>query len=361
MTILRPEALFDGTTIRTGLAVALDGGRIAAITPDDTPSDLPGLLAPGYVDLQVNGGGGVLLNNDPTPEGMRVLARAHRARGTAALLPTLITDAPEAMDRAADAIRRVIGQDGIVGLHLEGPHLAPTRRGTHRAAFLRPLDDRTINLALALARDGIPLMLTLAPEQAPTGAIRTLTDAGVIVSVGHTAATPDQIAQAVAEGAQAATHLYNAMDPMTSRTPGALGAIMDSDLTAGIIADGHHVDPLMIRLAFRARPGRMMVVSDAMATVGGPDHFTLYGETIHMDQGRLINAEGALAGVHIHMAGSVAFLTGPARLPLDTALAAATSIPARLMRLPGHGTLAPGAPADLILIDRRGGVIRRFF
>lgn len=360
--ILIPEAVFDGNTLQAGAALHIAGDRIAAVGPADTLPDLPRhgtplIAAPGYVDLQVNGGGGVQLNNDPTAAAMLAIAAAHRQTGTVAILPTLITDIPEKMQAAADAIRQVCGTGGVAGIHLEGPHLSLRRRGTHKAEFIRPLDDHTMTIATGLAHDGIPVMLTLAPEMAQPGAIRDLVAAGVVVSLGHTAADAAQTRAAIAEGAQSATHLYNAMEQMTSRIPGALGTIIDSDLTAGIIADGYHVDFAMIRLAFRARPaqGRMVLVSDAMATVHGPDAFSLYGETIRVVDGRLVNAEGALAGVHIDMAESVENLVARAGLPLDQVLAAATGVPARLMGLPdGIGRIAPGAAADLVLIDRQG-------
>ena len=366
--LLRPRAVFDGERLHEAWAIRIEGDRIAQAGPAAAMPDLPPapglrgsvaelIAAPAYVDLQVNGGGGMLLNNTPTAEAMRAIAAAHRACGTGAILPTLISDRPEAMVAAATAIRSACGRDGVAGVHFEGPHLAPARRGTHRADVLRPLDDRTLDLVTGLARAGIPVMLTLAPEMTAPGQIARLAEGGVVVSLGHTAARPDQVRAAIAEGARAATHLYNAMDPMGSRAPGALGAIIDSDLTAGIIADGHHVDPLMIRIAWRARPrpGRMMVVSDAMPTVNGPDRFRLYDEEIRLEGGRLVNAEGALAGVHADMAACVAMLVGAAGLPLAEVLAAATAIPAQLMRLPGGiGRIVPGAPADLVLVDAAG-------
>lgn len=359
---LIPHAIFDGEQMMTGQAIHIRHGKIAAICPPDgllpnTPkmhSDL--LAAPGFVDLQVNGGGGVLLNADPTPQAMQAIAAAHRKTGTTAIFPTLITDRAEAMEQAAHAIRQVIGQDGIAGIHFEGPHIAPARRGTHKAGFIRPYDQHTHNLVTTLASDGIPVMLTLAPETVPAGTIQNLKQSGVVVSIGHSAGTEATTRAAIAEGAQAATHLFNAMTPMQSRAPGVAGAVIDSDIYAGFIADRHHVSDTALRIAIRARPcpDRMFLVSDAMPTVNGPDAFTLYDEKIHVENGKLINKEGALAGVHIDLAQSVYNTLHHLGQPLEQALKMASSIPARLMGLHNHGKIAVGCTADLVLLTKDG-------
>lgn len=359
---LLPQALFDGECLRRDLAIHISGDRIQALCPPQAlPDHLPRLhsdliAAPGFVDLQVNGGGGVLLNADPTAQAMRAIAAAHRQRGTTAILPTLITDAPALMDRAADAIRQAAGAEGIAGIHFEGPHIAPARRGTHAARFIRPWDQHSHDLVTGLARDGIPVLLTLAPETVPPGTIRQLVTAGVVVSIGHSAGTEATTRAAIAEGAQAATHLFNAMTPMESRAPGVVGAVIDSDIHAGLIVDGHHVSDTALRIAIRARPrpDRMFLVSDAMPTVNGPDQFTLYGQSIHLSDGKLVNAEGALAGVHIDMAGAVANTVTRLGLPLEQALAMSSVIPAGLMRLSDHGHLAPRYRADLVLLTPDG-------
>ena len=358
---LVPRRIFDGRALHQGLALHLRDGLVAALCP---PSDLPPGLpvwhtdttaVPGYFDVQVNGGGGVLVNTTPTPQGLLAIAAAHCQSGTTSCLPTLITDRPEVMDRVADAVIRVCGTGGVAGIHLEGPHISPARKGTHNPAFIRPLDARTMAAARRLRAAGVPVLLTLAPEMAAPGAIAELTAAGVVVSLGHTAGDAAGVRQAIAEGARAATHLYNAMTHMESREPGVVGAVIDSDLYAGFIADGHHVDDAMLRIAIRARPraGRMVLVSDAMPTWNGPDHFDLYGERIALRDGRLVNAAGSLAGVHIDMAHSVQRLVQRIGLPLAEALGMATANPAEMMRLDRRiGTLVAGAQADFVLLDQ---------
>lgn len=355
-----PARLFDGHRFHHGIAVRIDAGHVVTLGPaadagaDGAPVERSeATLIPGYVDVQVNGGGGVLFNANPTPDGLRTLARAHRARGTMALLPTLITDAPDVMDRAVEAMLTVHGEEGIVGIHLEGPHISVARKGAHRAELIRPIDERTFAAVERLRSAGIPTMVTLAPEENPPGSIARLAAMGVTVSIGHTAADAATVRAAIAEGARAATHLHNAMTPMTAREPGVVGAALDSDLFCGFIADGIHVAYDVLRVSIRSRPhpGRMVLVSDAMPTVGGPDHFELYGETIRVRQGALVNSAGALAGVHIDMAGSVRNLVG-AGIPLADALAMATSAPAELMGLSGAiGGIAPGASADLCWLE----------
>lgn len=349
---LAPDAVFDGEHLRRGAALLLRDGRLTVGAPDAGAPvwRLPGLLGPGFVDLQVNGGGGVLFNSDPTPAGARAIARAHRTTGTAAILPTLITDAPEVMDRAAEAALAALGQDGVAGLHLEGPHFSLARRGTHKAEFIRPLDDRTLRLAAHLRGRGLPLMLTVAPEATAPGQIRTLVGQGVIVALGHSDAPAARVQQALDEGAQTFTHLFNAMSPMQGREPGMVGTAINSGAYASVICDGIHVAPEMLALAIRARPvaDRMVIVTDAMPTVAGPDRFRLYGQTVRLKDGRLVNAEGALAGAHVTMLSSVRFLTERLALPPEDVLRMAIRQPAELMGL-GRLKRLDGLAADQLL------------
>lgn len=358
---LAPRRMFDGTTFHDAPGLLIENGQIATIAPaaaagrDGAPvwrSD--DLLVPGFVDLQINGGGGALYNADPTPEGLAVIARAHRQSGTTALLPTIITDAPEVLDRAVDAMLAAFGRDGIAGIHIEGPHISIEKKGAHNPDFIRPFDQRTMVAVTRLRQAGIPVLLTLAPECVPGGTIAGLVRMGVVVSLGHTAADAATVRLALAEGARSVTHLFNGMTPMSSRAPGVVGAAIDSGAYCGIIADGYHVDDAMFRLACRARPvaGRMVLVSDAMPTWAGPDSFDLYGETIRLEEGRLVNAIGSLAGVHIDMAKSVARIVTEIGLPLDEALRMATSTPAELMGLNGVGVLRPGVALNAVLLDR---------
>lgn len=356
MTWIAPDRLFDGETLREGWALRLQGGRVADLAPLDPRMDarrLSGLLTPGYVDLQVNGGGGVLLNAEPTVAGMEAIAAAHRSLGTVAILPTLITDAPEALDRAAEAALAARGRPGLLGLHIEGPHISVARRGTHDARFIRPLDDRTISVLRRLREGGVPVLLTLAPEATAPGQIAELAAMGVVVSLGHSDATAEQARAALAEGAATVTHLFNAMSPLGHRAPGLVGAALNSRVPVGLICDGIHVAEEVLAIALRARPAPDLfyVVSDAMPTVGGPDRFRLYGMELRVEEGRLVNPEGNLAGAHVTMAESVARLVLRLGVAPEAALRMAVTVPARLIGRPDLARLEGRGVEDLLLLD----------
>jgi N-acetylglucosamine-6-phosphate deacetylase len=352
-----PDLLFADGVLQTGQAVLLQGDRVAEVCPVAKVQapliPLTGILTPGFVDLQVNGGGGVLLNQTPTPEGMAAIAAAHRRFGTVAILPTLITDAPEVLDRMADAALAARGQQGIAGVHIEGPHISVPRRGTHAERFVRPLDDRTIAVVRRLRQGGIAVMITLAPEAVHPGQIATLVAMGAVVSIGHSDTTAEGVRLALAEGASCFTHLFNAMSPLLHRSPGVVGAALNSSVPAGIICDGIHVADELVGLAIRARPAPdlMFLVSDAMPTVGGPDHFRLYDMDLHLENGRLVNAEGSLAGAHVTMAESVARLVAVVGIDPAQALRMAVTIPARVMGLPELADVAGRETSDLMVLD----------
>ena len=355
--------VFDGEAFIDGQAVLVEDGAIAALCPigetvaADTIIDLEGgLLAPGFVDAQVNGGGGVLFNAAPTTSGLRAIAEAHRAFGVTAMLPTLITDTPETMHAAAAAVKDAIaaGSPGCLGIHLEGPFISPTRKGAHKGDFIRPMSDADVDVLLALDIDTV--LVTLAPDAVPPERIRRLTDAGIIVSLGHSDATYDEVAQAVDAGATGVTHLFNAMSPLGNRAPGMIGAALEfGDLWCGIIADGHHVDPAALRLALRAkrRPGRLFLVSDAMPTAGDADDmFTLNGRTVTRTDGRLTLADGTLAGSDLDMASAVRFAIDELGVPRAEALRMASLYPATLLRKDDrHGRIRPGYRADFVHLD----------
>lgn len=352
MPWIAPDRIFDGEGLQEGLALRIEDGRVADLAPFDPrmgAERMSGTLSPGFVDLQVNGGGGVLLNADPTAAGMAAIAAAHRPFGTVAILPTLITDAPEQAERAAQAALETRGREGLLGLHLEGPHISPARRGTHAARFIRPLDGRMIDLVRRLRAGGVTVMITLAPEAVAPGQVAELVAMGAVVSLGHSDAGFPQVQAALAEGAGAFTHLFNAMSPLSHRAPGMVGAALASTVPAGLIADGIHVADPVIPLAFRARPAPDLIflVSDAMPTVGGPDRFRLYDREIRLEDGRLVNAEGHLAGAHLVMAEGVARLV---RLGLgeETALRAAVTIPARLIGREDLARIAGRRATDLV-------------
>lgn len=357
--LLAPASFFHDNEIRHDLAIEIDEGRIEGFHPcDRMPPGLPIwqtelMASSGFLDVQVNGGGGVLFNASPDVDGIRAIVEAHRQGGTFACFPTVITDTDEVLDRAASAAIDGRHIEGFAGIHIEGPHLSPARRGTHRADLIRPWDEKSLARVERLRRAGLPVLLTLAPEQVPAGVIARLTALGAVVSLGHSAASPEVVRRAIAEGARAATHLYNGMDPPGSRTPGLVGTVILSELYASFIADGHHVHPDMLKIAHRARPlpGRMVLVSDAMPTVNGPPAFTLLGERIELREGRLVNAEGSLAGVHATMASSLAFLRANQVMSVRDALECATTAPARMMGLDRLLALRPGDMARLVLLD----------
>ncbi|AML53288.1 N-acetylglucosamine-6-phosphate deacetylase [Falsihalocynthiibacter arcticus] len=354
---LQPEKLFTGHEILTHASLRVEEGVIVEIASSPLPKDvnarpIKGLLTPGYVDLQVNGGGDVLLNQTPTREGMQTIAKAHRRFGTVAIMPTVITDGPDVMDAVAKAAVTAQGDRGIMGLHIEGPHISLERRGTHLGAFVRPMDERTLLVVARLRKAGIPVMITLAPEATKPEYISQLAALGAVVSLGHTAATAEQMAVAIKAGARCATHLFNAMSPMLGREPGAVGSVINSELYSGIICDGYHVADEMIGLAIRARPirDRMFLVSDAMATVGGQDHFELYGKNIYLRDGMLVNSEGSLAGAHVTQAEGVKRLVERTGTPLLEALKMATSTPAACMGLPHLGQLEGRVLEDVLVL-----------
>lgn len=339
--------------LQTGFGVETDGQRVTALRrlrPQERAACHLHLLAPGLTDLQVNGGGGVLVNTTPTPDGLRAIRAAHLALGTAAILPTVITDAPNVMEAAADAAIACKGEPGLEGLHIEGPHIAPERKGTHDARHIRPLDSRTIAVLRRLRDADVPVLLTLAPERADPALMAQAAEMGVVLSAGHTAATSTETQQALARGVTMFTHLFNAMPPMLSRDPGVVGAAILSDAYIGLIADGIHVDWQALRIAIAARPvaGRSFLVSDAMPTVGGPDRFSLYGQEIRVVDGRLINAEGALAGAHVSLLDCVLRLHRHAGIALADALAMAGEIPRHAMGL-APLELGPGLTLDQVL------------
>lgn len=346
-----------------GVAVLLDGGRIAAVVSDGDPRlrdadtrDLGGgTLLPGFIDAQVNGGGGMLFNNAPTADAIAAIARAHRRFGTTGLLPTLISDDADVMRAAIAAVREAIAQGvpGVLGIHLEGPYLAHARKGTHDAGKFRVPD--AVELELATSLDNGVTLVTLAPEQVPAGTIRAFVARGAIVAAGHTAASYEQARAGLDAGVRGFTHLYNAMSPLQGREPGVVGAALeDRDSWCGIIADGVHVHPASLRVALAAKPrGKVFLVTDAMPPVGAdrPD-YVLYGETITARDGVVRNAAGALAGSALDMASAVRNAMAMLGLPLEEAARMASLYPARFLRLDGErGRIAPGYRADLVLLD----------
>lgn len=353
--------VFDGTRLVDGVAVVVDGAEITSLAVEaDLPAAIErqpvdGVIAPGFVDVQVNGGGGVLFNDMPTAEGIATIGAAHRRFGTTGFLPTLISDTPERMREAAKAARDAFGAGvpGLLGIHFEGPWLNPARRGVHDAGFFRDLSEVDIELLTAPGLGRV--LVTLAPERVPVDAIARLAEAGVILAAGHTEADAATLRAARAAGLTGYTHLFNAMPPLSGRAPGPVGAaFIDKDAWCGVIVDLHHVDPLSLQAAIAARGfARTMLVSDAMPTVGTElTRFDLLGRSVGRQDDRLTAEDGTLAGCHLDMATAVHNAVSALGLPLEAALHMASRAPAEFLGLgDALGRIAPGYRANLVRLD----------
>ncbi|OCO98741.1 MULTISPECIES: N-acetylglucosamine-6-phosphate deacetylase [unclassified Ensifer] len=356
--------LFDGVEWHDGCALVIEGGRVKAIVAAaDVPADAERidahgmLLVPGFIDLQVNGGGGALLNEEPTVEGIRQICSAHAKFGTTALLPTLITDTREVRTATIQAglQAKAEGVPGFLGLHLEGPHLSVARKGAHDPKLIRPMDDADLAEMLACAKALGVLMVTVAPENATKEQVRALADAGAVVSLGHTDVGYETAVAYAKAGARTVTHLFNAMSGLGHREPGVVGAALATGtLHAGLIADGYHVEPASMGVALRAKvgPGQIFLVTDAMSPIGTDmTSFQLNGREILREGGRLTLADGTLAGADIDMLSSVRFVHEKLGLPVEEALRMASAYPADAMGLATHkGRLKAGADADFVLL-----------
>src|SRR5882724_1208953 len=354
------DRIFDGYRWHNRAVILIDRGVVQCIAPRESADDWPTevmpsgtMLAPGFIDLQVNGGGGILLNDEPTPDAMRAIARAHRRYGTTSCLPTLISDTRAKATAAIAAAKLLDGTDGILGLHLEGPFISRSRPGIHRDDCIRSATRDDLDWLGELSAVGSS-MVTLAPECVPAGFVKTLATSGIRVSVGHSEAAPDILIRAIDEGLSGVTHLFNAMPAMSAREPGIVGvALTDERLTVGIIVDGIHVDPLVVRAAFSAKNrSNIALVSDAMPTVGTKqDHFELMGRRIELRNGRLVSEDGTLAGAHLELASAVKNAVTLVGISLDDALRAASLVPARFLGIENaRGTLTAGARADVVAL-----------
>jgi N-acetylglucosamine-6-phosphate deacetylase len=351
--------VFDGETIRGGLAVVIDGARIADIVPEakigtgiERRQLGGGLLAPGFIDVQVNGGGGALLNDAPSIETVRRMAESHRKFGTTGMLPTVITDAPSVLASAIAAVTaaRAGGVPGILGIHIEGPFLDIERKGAHAARFIRDMTEADVAQIASL--DCGSVMLTLAPNRVAPSLIKTLADRSVLVSLGHSDATHGEAETALAAGARAFTHLFNAMSQMTGRDPGMVGAALaDRESYCSVIADGHHVHDAALKVALAAkRKDRMMLITDAMPpAAGGPDCFELQGRIVRRANGRLQLEDGTLAGSNLTMDEAVRYCVTKLDVALEDALRMASLNPAAFLRRDHElGRIVPGYLAGVV-------------
>lgn len=360
--------IFDGERFHDDAALVFDGAFVAGIVPfAERPIDADqhdcggdGFISPGFIDAQVNGGGGVLLNETPTIEGIQAIAKAHRAFGTTSLLPTVITDEPTILDAALDAAKSAHASvKGVLGIHVEGPFIDKARAGAHRADFIRMMSETDADHLIA-KRAGV-MMVTLSPKAASLALIKKLARAGIIVSLGHTDLTDSEAFAAFDKGASAVTHLYNAMGLLGHRFPSLVGAALaDPRVIAGLIADGHHVAPTAIKVAMAAKgPEGIALVSDAMPpSAGGPDQFNLQGRGVTRTGSRAAFDEtGALAGSATTMLESVRYLVETCEVELADALTMATLTPARMLGVDAEiGRLATGFRADLVHIGDDFGI-----
>lgn len=358
--LVNGRVLVDGE-LREGLAVFVRDGVIDEILPAETigrrpaePVDLAGKwLLPGFIDVQVNGGGGVLFNDEPTVEGITEIAAAHRKLGTTGLLPTLISDHLEVVHRGLAAVRAAIKQriPGVLGIHIEGPFLNPERRGVHDPQRICRLQWEAIDELEPL--DNGRTLMTLAPDQVERGMIRKLVDKGFIICAGHSNATYAQVMAAVDEGMRGFTHLYNAMSPLTARAPGVVGAALAlKDTWCGIIADGYHVSPASLKIALQCKGrDRLMLVTDAMPNAGTDlGEFNLQGKRITVAEGILRDESGTLAGAALDLGAAVRNIMAMTACSLADAIAMASATPAAFLGMADQrGVISPGRRADLVV------------
>ena len=356
LTRLLPDSLFDGVTTVRDTAVVIEDGRIIALEAvNGSETRVAGLMAPGFIDVQINGGGGVLFNSTTTVAGLKQIIHSHSHFGSTAILPTLITDSVDVMAKAADAVSEAMAQKvpGILGIHFEGPHLSVAKKGVHSTDFIRSLSDQERQL---FSRTDLGIkVVTLAPENVAPVDIHFLVEMGVHVCLGHSNATFAQTEAALAAGATGFTHLYNAMSPLTSREPGVVGAALQhKDSWCGLIVDGFHVHPSAAKVALAAKErGKIMLVTDAMPPLGTTDSsFEFFGSKVIRSGDRLNALTGELAGSVLDMASAVRNSVNTLDVSTEEALRMASLYPAEFLNIATErGRLQPGYQADFVLLD----------
>ncbi|WP_321447459.1 N-acetylglucosamine-6-phosphate deacetylase [uncultured Cohaesibacter sp.] len=358
------DRIFDGNRFTEKAALLVDGDTVTGIVKQDSiPShyaqhaNKAPMIVPGFVDLQVNGGGGALLNETPTQEGIATICDAHARFGTTALMPTLITDGPDVRDRALEAGKQAAKAKtaGFLGLHLEGPHLSVPRKGVHVADFIRPMEEQDLSVLLAAQGTFGKSMITIAPENVTIDQVKALVEAGWHVSLGHTDCDAETAFAYFEAGASMATHLFNAMSQMRNREPGLVGAVLTTDKAyCGMIADGYHIANANMRVALHAKqgPGRIFFVTDAMSPTGTDvTEFILGGRQTFRRDGRLALADGTLAGADIDMISMVRKALATLPLSQEEALKMASRYPSEAIGAQSKGWLKPGFDADFLLLD----------
>lgn len=363
LTKISAEQIFDGFRFHQQAQLVIENGHVKTIEAIDgsAKQHIQETIAPGFIDIQVNGGGGVLLNTSPTLAGIKTMLRAHMLFGTTGMLPTLITDKVEVMQQAADAIADAIKSNvvGILGIHFEGPHLSVAKKGAHSASFIRPITDAEWRV---LSRQDIgKVLVTVAPENVATNDIKKMLSLGIKVCLGHSNADYKIVQAALDAGADGFTHLYNAMSPFTSREPGMVGAaLLNDNAMCSLIVDGHHVDYVSCKLALKNKPeGKLILVTDAMPVVGSDlTYFDLFDRKVSLTGTRLNLGTGELAGSALDMASAMRNTVQHLNQPLEKALNMASLYPAQYLNVEStHGHLCSGAKANFISINDNLDVI----
>ncbi len=349
--------LFNGIDFIEHKALLIDDQHIAGIVNEDAiPTDFQvkkldgGILSPGFIDLQVNGGGGKLFNNSPDKESLNTIISAHQYFGTTSIMPTVISDSLNILQKCTDTISNEINNNhSLLGIHIEGPFFNVKYRGVHQKQYINTINASYLNLFETL--DKFPVMLTLAPECISIKQLKHLKSLGFKILAGHTDANYDQLEEAVKYGLDGFTHLFNAMGQISAREPGVVGSAFDFDETsASIIVDLHHVHPSLINLSFKQKPkGKLFFVSDSMATINhGEPSFELYDEVVSESNGRIINSEGKLAGSSITQIDAIKNAYQKCSIPLESAISMATLYPAEYLGVSDYiGQLKKGYRADL--------------
>ena len=358
-TRFHAQRLFDGQAFLDDQVLTIVDGKITGIDQDTSKVDVvaTGLVVPGYIDLQVNGGGGILFNDSPSVDNLKLIMAAHARFGTTAMMPTLITDTFEVMQQAADAIAQAIseGVPGIVGVHFEGPHLSVEKKGTHCADYIRPLS--TDEWQILSRQDIGQVIVTLAPETVSNDDVTRMVELGIKVCLGHTNADYQTSQKAIDAGASGFTHLFNAMSPLQGREPGVVGAaLLNNNTSCGLIVDGFHVDYASCKLAIQAKPqGKIFLVTDAMPPVGTDQtQFALYDRTVYVDNGKLTSTTGELAGSSLDMASAVKNTHQELGIELGEAIRMASLYPAEYLyqnQTVIRGELNQGKQADMVVLN----------
>ena len=353
--------LFNGIDFIEHKALLIEDQHIAGIVNKDAiPTDFQvkklegGILSPGFIDLQVNGGGGKLFNNSPDKESLNTIISAHQYFGTTSIMPTVISDSLNILQKCTDTISNEIDNNhSLLGIHIEGPFFNVKYRGVHQKQYINTINASYLNLFETL--DKFPVMLTLAPECISIKQLKHLNSLGFKILAGHTDANYDQLEEAVKYGLDGFTHLFNAMGQISAREPGVFGSAFDFDETsASIIVDLHHVHPSLINLSFKQKPkGKLFFVSDSMATINhGEPSFELYDEVVSESNGRIINSEGKLAGSSITQIDAIKNAYQKCSIPLESAISMATLYPAEYLGVSDYiGQLKKGYRADLAHFD----------